>query len=135
MKIRKIALTLKHSAQLSTRRGDRWVGMELSAEAELSDRDRLATAAAKLAEQLSAEFNTLWKDRVRNGAKNSTPATPPVSNSAGAQGAPPITAEAHGSNGSEPPAPRQAAGGGRKDEEEETWLQPDREPPFASVWW
>ena len=96
MKIRKIALTLKHSAQLKGNRGERWVGMELSAEAELNDRDRLATAAAKLAEQLTAEFNVLWREKVRNGTKNGAPASLPLSNRTGAQGAPPLAAEAHG---------------------------------------
>ena len=134
MKIPKIALTLKHSAQVSSRRGDRWVGMELSAEAELASRERFTTAAAKLAEQLTAEFNLLWREKVRNGTKNGAPASLPLSNRTGAQGAPPVTAEAHGPDGNGSTAPRQAAGGGR-DEEEDQWPQPDREPLFASGWW
>jgi hypothetical protein len=115
MKIRKISLTLKHSAQLSTRRGDRWVGMELSAEAELSDRDRLPTAAAKLAEQLSAELNRLWRERVRNG-ENSAPATLPISNAPAPVQAPPITAETHGPNGTDPEASGQPVAGAEKEE-------------------
>lgn len=133
MKIRKIALTLKHSAQMGTKRGERWVGMELSAEADLNDRERLGTATKKLAEQLSAEFNVLWREKVRNGAKTSAPASLPVGNITGAQGAPPVTAEAHDPNASGSEAPRQD--GGRKEGEEELWPQPDREPPFASAWW
>lgn len=91
MKIRKISLTLKHSAQMATKRGDRWVGMELSAEAELNLRERLGPAAAKLAEQLSAEFNELWTQRVRNGV----PVSLPVGNGPAPEQASPVTAGAH----------------------------------------
>jgi len=106
MRVKRIKGSLRWAAET---RGGNWLTIELGAEADLSPREKVDTAFARLAHLLREQLNQRWRESNRHGAP-----APKVDGQGAGEPEGLVETQASGPNGSRGAAKRQVKveGGG-----------------------